>query len=522
MKNISKIIESIVPYKFKFDKKNFGVLISDRLRTDHNFRSILSSIVINKNFNANVFSLSEKKTFNNETNDLFRLFDIKKLYGNIRIFFFNNVNIYFKAFKKIIFFYFKIFYKKNKLDWFVKNFKVLDILIGDGVYDDYLRYNHRYLNPTIFSFSFFYILYSGIYKILIIDKYTKINNIKFFISNQKTYSSIGNLMRRYGAKKNIITILNGANFIKFIDSYNDSLGTPYRIKDKLINITKKKISEKLVNKYYHDRFLNKTFGLYVDKKYLKRNYKTSNDKKTLDLIKKIKKKNFRSINLYAAHCFSDASNFCNGSIFRDYYDHFISTIKYLKKIENDKDFWIIKPHPARKNYDEVGIIEKALFKYNVSNVIICPKDVNNNILYKNVNNVVTSVSTIALEFSCSGKKPIITGEAPFYNKETCTLVKSKNDYFRTLKNINDYQNTMSKNQILKSKYILFLLDNLIVNNLPSSKILPVNTKYIKNSLSYLKEIHQNRIKNKLNTIFDEPFYEQLEKRIKIKLNNTHN
>jgi hypothetical protein len=61
MKNISKIIESIVPYKFKFDKKNFGVLISDRLRTDHNFRSILSSIVINKNFNANVFSLSEKK-----------------------------------------------------------------------------------------------------------------------------------------------------------------------------------------------------------------------------------------------------------------------------------------------------------------------------------------------------------------------------------------------------------------------------------------------------------------------------
>ena len=145
----------------------------------------------------------------------------------------------------------------------------------------------------------------------------------------------------------------------------------------------------------------------------------------------------------------------------------------------------------------MGIIEKALLKYNVSNVIICPKNVNNNILYKNVNNLVTGVSTIALEFSCSGKKPIITGEAPFYNKETCTLVKSKNDYFRTLKNINDYQNMMSKNQILKSKYILFLLDNLIVNNLPSSKILPINTKYIKNSLSYLKEIHQNRIKNKL-------------------------
>ena len=290
MKNIYKITESIVPYKFKFDKKNFGVLISDRLRTDHNFRSILSSIVINKNFNYNVFSLSEKKLFNDETNDLFRFFDIKKLYGNIRIFLFDNVNIYFKAFKIIIFFYFKIFYKKNKLDWFVKNFKVLDILIGDGVYDDYVRYNHRYLKPSIFSFSFFYILYSAIYKILIINKYTKIYNIKFFITNQKAYSSIGNLMRRYGAKKNIITIHNGANFIQFIDSYRDSLGTIHRVKDKLINITKKKISEKVVNKYYHDRFSNKAFGLWVDINVLKKNYKSKNDKNTLNFIQKIKKK----------------------------------------------------------------------------------------------------------------------------------------------------------------------------------------------------------------------------------------
>ena len=201
MKKVSTIIKNIIPYKFKFDKKNYGILISDRLRVDHNFRSILSGLVINKNFNANAFVLSEKKLFNNETNDLFNFFNIKKLYGNVKIFSFNNVVIYFNAFQKIIFCYLKILNKKDKLNYFIKNFKVLDVHIGDAVYDDYTRHNHLYLNPSIFSLKFIYFLYAAIYKILIIEKYTKINKIKLFITNQKAYSSMGNLMLRYGTKK---------------------------------------------------------------------------------------------------------------------------------------------------------------------------------------------------------------------------------------------------------------------------------------------------------------------------------
>ena len=520
MKKVSTIIKNIIPYKFKFDKKNYGILISDRLRVDHNFRSILSGLVINKNFNANAFVLSEKKLFNNETNDLFNFFNIKKLYGNVKIFSFNNVVIYFNAFQKIIFCYLKILNKKDKLNYFIKNFKVLDVHIGDAVYDDYTRHNHLYLNPSIFSLKFIYFLYAAIYKILIIEKEKKINKIKFFITNQKAYSSMGNLMLRYGTKKKIITFLTGANFIQYINSYKETLGYVFKIKDELVNTTKKKISKNLINKYHHDRFSNKICGLFVDKKTLKKIYQSKNEKNTLSFIKKLK--GYRSINLFAAHCFSDAPHTFSKLVFRDYYDQFVSTIKFLKKIENNKDLWIIKAHPERKNYDEEGIIEKVLSKYNVSNVIICPKNINNNILYKNVDNLVTTGSTIALEFSCIGKKPIITGEAAYYDKEICTLVKNKKEYFNLLRNISEYKNKMNKNQILKSKYMLYILDNLIVNNLPMSKILPSNTKYSNNSLSYLKTINKNRTVNKIQSIFDDLFYKQLERKIKQRLSNKFN
>ena len=46
-------------------------------------------------------------------------------------------------------------------------------------------------------------------------------------------------------------------------------------------------------------------------------------------------------------------------IFRDYYDQFFETINYIR-YHNKNTYWIVKPHPARSQYHEQGIIEELL------------------------------------------------------------------------------------------------------------------------------------------------------------------
>ena len=67
--------------------------------------------------------------------------------------FYQNIVLIIKSFLYFIFFSIKIYFKG--LDWFVDNFKVNQILVGDLIYDRYIRTDLKYLNPKKYSIKIF-------------------------------------------------------------------------------------------------------------------------------------------------------------------------------------------------------------------------------------------------------------------------------------------------------------------------------------------------------------------------------
>ena len=58
-------------------------------------------------------------------------------------------------------------FKNSQLFWFINNFKIDKVLIGDLIYDNYITANSNYLNPKI-DFLFIRLLFSAIFKTILI------------------------------------------------------------------------------------------------------------------------------------------------------------------------------------------------------------------------------------------------------------------------------------------------------------------------------------------------------------------
>ena len=518
MLNTFKKLTRILPYKFKYNPGNIGILISDRGRPDSNFRSIISASIINDLYKANPYVLSSRKTNKSSSEDFFKLYNIKKIYSSSFIFIPSNLIIYLKVILEILIFYIRILSKKDKFNWINSQYTFLNIKVGDLIYDQYIRNDLSFIKPKIFSLKFLNIIFDGIYKILIIEKNVEKNNIKFIISNQKAYTSNGNLLLRYGAKNNIITILTGYNFIKFYKNYHEALYYPFYVSNDLLKKTKN-YTQKKIEKFYLDRINSKIKGSYVNPKVIKKIYKNYDNDKFFKFINKLKK-NYKTVNVYALNCFSDSPHAFGNLIFRDFYDQFISTMKFFKQNENNKNsFWLIKPHPSLKEYNEKNIVEDVLKKFNVKNVKICPPNVNNNILFTNIDNLITATSTIGLEYACIGKKPILSGLAPYYKKNIFYYSKSKKDYFQKLKNIHSFKNKISKKEMSVCKRSLFVLENLVHLNLNKSPILSnVTQRFSGNNKNYINFLFKNFQKTSFKTLYDDEFYKDLKTKIKKKIN----
>lgn len=500
---LKDLIKKKFPFQFKYYHKSPGLLLSDRYRLDHNLRSIISTSTINKYNALNPYVISDKVRF--DKNNFFKIFNIKKLNVN----FLNSKILHIYILPKIlinfILFYFKSIFKKDKIEWLIREYKCENINIGDLIYDMYIRYELKFIKPNIYSLDFIKHLMNGIYKIFVIKYYIQKYNVKCIISNQKGYISYGNLLLRYGLKKKILTILNGYNFIKIYKNYNETMSSPFKIEARLLN--KFKVSKSKILQFYKDRTNFKTHGSYVPIATLEKVYGKRKNRKFKELMKN-KKKYFKFINIFALHCFSDAPH-TSELVFKDHYDQFIETIKFLKE-NNPQSLWIIKPHPGRGDYGEKGLVEEKIKLLNSENILVCPENVNNLELFNYASNLVTGISTISLEFACYGKKSIIAGEAPFYQEKLFLKPKNKDEYFKMIEGIENFDVNLNYEEILLSKKILFLLENSMNVNLSQSTLLPdFRLKRFQSDEGYIKKLKHNLLNNKINTIYDDPMYKDI-------------
>ena len=85
-----KNFKEIFPINLNYNKKNDGILISDRIQTDANLRSLMLASILNKKRRHNFYLISDvsnKKNIPVYNNLKIKNFSISLKYKNLRYFF---------------------------------------------------------------------------------------------------------------------------------------------------------------------------------------------------------------------------------------------------------------------------------------------------------------------------------------------------------------------------------------------------------------------------------------------------
>jgi len=452
----------------KKNKKDQYALIIGRNRIFHSTYLLFSSLALNKEKKINQYFLNERHLSKSE-NDLFINFGIepKKYFQSLK--FFQIITILFKS----VFSFIKGSHMiiTNDFEKFVKSFKVAEINIGDLVFDSYLRYNHRFVNPK-FDIYLMYYLFLGVYKTLLIDKFFDKERLKYLIISGHSYANTNGISTRVALKKKITVIFSSFKELNFFTYEKIDKGRHYLNNTSTLRAMKKiPYSEKkfltfckLRKKSKSDSFTTKRDLLlaYGNKKKFSRE----------QFCKKIKIdiNEYKKIVVFAPHAFSDAAHSLGRIfIFSDYFSHFKQTLNHIKKVEDI--LWIVRPHPSSYIYGEKGIVENYVKEINCHNIKICPEKINTDNLVDITDGVVTGRGKIALEFASFGKPALIAGKCSFSDLGFLCEPKNKKEYMKFLEKFEKIK-PLKKNKIKIARKASMYLEKYNENYVFKNQLIP--------------------------------------------------
>tara|TARA_B100000902_G_scaffold397782_1_gene462568 strand:- start:445 stop:2094 length:1650 start_codon:yes stop_codon:yes gene_type:complete len=424
--------------KLHFKKNNFPnsenlILIEfNRFKTFHVSVAIIANILAKK-FKANMACYPEisfhkcvdgKQTLKNKlffflgnilkTKDfgIFYSFGVKKIF-NVPV----NSPYYEEALRIK-----KRYIKKIKTKDNLLKFKLNNILIGDLIYDSYLKYYKKEtVNISHVTFSYFF--QKSIEYYLFWFYYFKKNNVKAVITPQASLlSALPLRLAIYFSSKAIVADQ------QYLFQLNKNRIYPHKQwldfqKDIKRKDVKKNISKglELAKKRLMLRFAGQAS---VDIPYIyKSPYKKKNNLKNMVL-----KKNNRLKILIAPHSFVDAPHAIGNHLFADYYEWLIYILKLSKMTKYD---WYIKCHPNfyNRNQDPSAQIVESLCKEYKNVKYLDQTTSHYQIISEKIDYVITCNGTIAMEYPYLGI-PAINGSmvTPYnfkfnYNPKTIKELK---------------------------------------------------------------------------------------------------
>ena len=429
----------------EYDKSDKYIFVIDRGRFPHAFQLAVAASALNKKYKSNVLIFSEKKKDSDIIN-FYKTFGFKNYYFDLSIIFllikFNLIiKTTFDSIKAVILIKFFGFEK------FINDFKIKDIYVGDLIYDQSIRLEHRYLNPKV-DLKFIQILFVTIFKTYdFLIFFEKFKPKLIFTSTSGKAANVG-VATRIGAIKKIKVIelslsQRGTSYFIVHDQKRIKFGKNLMLQKKVktkefINYTRNR-SVRFLNQFINKRSKANTVFNLTGPKDLK-NDKSQiflNRDKLLNKINIRKNEKIRKIVLIAPHAFSDAPHDSGlDMIFTDYYSHLKETLLFVNQEADTKNIlWLVKPHPSSAVYNENGIVERLVKKINNSKIIMCPKNISSFNLSFICDHVITLRGSIGLEFACQGKYSIIAGIAHYSNLGLSLEPKNKKKYFSFIKNI---------------------------------------------------------------------------------------
>ena len=360
----------------------------------------------------------------------------------------------------------KIYSKlKNKED--ILQIKFDDILVGDLIYDTYLKH---YIKPTIDfkSKKFYLLLQNFLYLYLFWKSYFKNNKVSAVVGVHTPYSY--GLILRIAIKKNIPTYAISSRFL-----YSLTKKMPYmhgQFKD-----FKKTFSK------FDDRFKKK--ALLLAKKKLELRFEgvagakvdlISNEKSSFGkkINKQLIKQNDNIKVLITPHDFFDAVHIYGETLFEDFYEWLEFLGHFSKKTNYD---WYIKNRPNFPGKFQIyqphtnNIIKKFVQKY--PNIKLLPNEYSHKqIINEKIDFVLTCYGSVGVEYPYFNI-PVINSSInnPHINYKFNIQPKTKNEYKNYLTNLSKIKKKklkFSKKEIHEYYFMrhIYTNKNWLIDDLP--------------------------------------------------------
>ncbi len=451
---------------FKFIKSNFKIfdikntkkescMIIDRGRPMSIFSNSMAMRIINQRFRFKpiIFSHNRRTSWQIKMYSAFGKFIFinpknKKSFLNFNLLAISLIKTTINFFR----------YYKN-FNRFINFFKLDEVEIGHCIYDEYIKFNHRYKERNIYNLNFFYFLLRKIYLFYKMKKILEVTNVKILICNSLDYATYAALAARIAVKNNIKVFVADDQF-KIFTNQKDINNSVFQLDKK--NVKKFFLNRKKIN---FDNYFKKRFKGLIDTTLTSAFDLKLGNKNKLDINKKnflkkyIKNDEYKYVALIAPHAFTDAVHgFGKNFIFDNYYQQLEETIKYLYHAKRKNILWLIKPHPRSGHYKENGIAEKLVSKYKRKNITLLNKKISTFSAIQFSDIVITGRGSIGLEAASLGTKVIIAGYAVYQNLGFTIEPKNKQEYFRELENIKNFTKLDTKKAQIAKKY-LFYFDN---------------------------------------------------------------
>ena len=512
-KDLEKIIvDNKLNNEFKSSK--IKVLFIDRFKLDLVIKFSLIAKIFNEKYNYEPIIFHEYR----KESHLLRIYKYFKLKNLVKINLFKNYIIYlipsfFITLKVII----KIFF--NGYKWFIEDFEVDKIKVGDLIYDTYTRYNLNFVRRNYLSWFFFKTVFLSIVKILFFINIVKKYNFKVCVIGQHSYFNSSTILFRICSviKKNTnFFIASGPEFIHYKFPKNNLFTLPFSIRPEYLK--KVDFKSKKIIKDYKIHLARKNKGKIIQNHdNMNANYKKRMFSK-MQVLKKIhvkKNERYKSIALYAAHVFADGPHGSGKLLFDDYYDQLLFTIDKMK--QNKDVLYILKSHPSSFLLNEEGFLENFYKENHISkykNIKLCPKDIKTNAILSIVDTVITCSGTAGLELAALyGKRPLLAGGSHYSHLGFTLDCKTRSEYYRYLANPKLLPKLSNLDKINANK-ALYLIERVVMTN-NMGNFFPKNIRvyrYKKISLISDKEyIKQIKINSKKIKIKNDIFFKYFEK-----------
>lgn len=331
------------------------------------------------------------------------------------------------------------------------NFKINDILIGDLLYDTYLK--SRIL-PTINIYSNdFKIFFLDFLKLFFFwDNYFKKKKVIGIITSHSVYSYA--IPLRLALSKKIPSFVSNPKFlIKFSKKnfYGSIFGNYRSYKKDFNNLNKKKNDGLRIAKEQIKKKLIGVTGPEVNMEYADISSFSSNSNA------KILKNNNKFKVLISTHDFFDAVHYYGKGIFADFYEWIVFLLKISKNTNFD---WYIKNHPKysgrfRRYQPFTDDIVSNLIN-NYKNITLLPNNTTNKqLISEGIGAVLTVYGTVASEFPYFNI-PVInaTKHNVHCNYSFSISPNSKNQYRKIIENLDKIRVPKSSKKQIQEYYFM--------------------------------------------------------------------